>query len=43
MRLASICRAYRLQPSEARELTVLELDAFHTVLERESAAMRRRR
>ena len=33
----------RLQPSEARALTVLELDAFHTVLEREHAAAKRRR
>lgn len=42
MRLASVCRAYRLQPSEARMLTVRELDAFHRVLERERAEIKRR-
>ena len=41
-RLARVCRAYRLQPSEARALTLVELAAFDTVARAEADAMRRR-
>ena len=41
-RLANLCRVHRLQPSEARALTLHELAAFDEIAQDEIAAMRRR-